>query len=89
MKGWVSTMKKAYPGLMVYERPINALSTGYYAAKTYSKVRAFLIGHPKVQFIFDTDWGGVPIARAIESLGREKKVHVIAFNTDRDILKPD
>lgn len=87
MKGWVDTMRKAYPGLKIYGTPTNALSTGYDAATTYAKVRAFLIGHPNVQFLFDTDWGGVPIARAIQSLGRAGSVHVIAFNTDPQILK--
>lgn len=86
MEAWLSVMKKAYPHLKVYGTPTNTLTTGYNPPTIYADTKAFLTGHPNVQFIFDTDWGGAPIAKAIEDAGLKGKTWVIGYNVDGQIL---
>ncbi len=87
MGGFFNTVQKDLPGVKIYGTPTNAaVSTGWNSTDMYTKIKAFLTGHPDVNFIFNSDWGGVSASQAVIDLGREGECFVIAYNTDEKIL---
>lgn len=86
-RGFQSAIKEALPTVKIYGKPNQAaVVTGWDSADMYSRVKAFLIGQPDVNFLFNRDWGGAPIAQVIKDLGLDGKVYVMGFNVDEKIL---
>ena len=87
MEAFSKTIKAAVPDLVIYGTPNQAaVNTGWVSADMYSKIKAFLIGHPDVNFVFNSDWGGPSAAQAIIDLGRVGEAYVACYNQDEKIL---
>jgi ABC-type sugar transport system substrate-binding protein len=87
MQAFYDTMKKEMPDIKIYGTYTKAaVVTGFVSTDIYTKTQAFLGGHPDVNFVFNTDWGGVPTAQAITDMGKEGKVYCVAYNVDEKIV---
>jgi ribose transport system substrate-binding protein len=82
MKGWMDTVKAAFPSIQVVGTPTNALTTGYTPADILSKMSSFMTGHPDVAFYYDSDWGAAEIGQLIERQHLQGKVATIGYNID-------
>lgn len=82
MKGWLDTVKAAFPQVQVIGSPTNALTTGYTPADILAKMSSFMTGHPDVAFYYDSDWGAAEIGQLIQRQGLQGKVATIGYNID-------
>ncbi len=82
MKGWVDTVKAAFPSVQVVGSPTNALTTGYTPADILAKASSFMTGHPNIAFYFDSDWGAAQIGQLIQRGSLQGKVATIGYNID-------
>lgn len=80
MSGFIDGITKGVPGATFVDNASNALTTTYDAAKTYDVYKAFLTGHPTVQFIENVDIGAEYADRAIKDAGQIGKVWTIGWN---------
>ena len=80
MKGFVDTIKAAIPDATFANDETNGLNTTYDPAATYDAYKAFLQGHPDVQFIENVDIGAEHADRAIKDSDLTGKVHTIGWN---------
>jgi ribose transport system substrate-binding protein len=80
MKGFVDTIKAAIPDATFANDETNGLNTTYDPAGTYDAYKAFLQGHPDVQFIENVDIGAEHADRAIKDSDMTGKVHTIGWN---------
>jgi ABC-type sugar transport system substrate-binding protein len=87
MQGWEQVVKKAFPMIKVTGTPTNAFTTGYTPATIETDMQAFITGHPKVQFYFDSDWGAAEIAQLIGSEHLKGKVFTLGFNIDSTYIQ--
>ena len=88
MQAFSDTMKKELPDNEIYGTNTKAaIVTGFVSNEIYSLTQAFLGGHPDVNFVFNTDWGGVPTAQAITDMGKEGEIYCVAYNVDEKILE--
>lgn len=86
MTQFVDTLKQQFPNLQVVGSPTDAFTTGYDAATIYSKMSAFITGHPDVDFYFDSDWGARDIGKLIGQRGLKDKVYTVGYNLDSTYL---
>jgi ABC-type sugar transport system substrate-binding protein len=82
MKGWIDTVKAAFPSVQVVGSPTNALTTGYTPADILSKASSFMTGHPNIAFYFDSDWGAAQIGQLIQRGSLQGKTATIGYNID-------
>jgi ABC-type sugar transport system substrate-binding protein len=82
MRGWLDVVQAAFPKMVVVGSPTNALTTGYIPATIYSKMSAFMTGHPQVKFYFDSDWGSAEIGELIDRNHLKGKVFTVGYNID-------
>jgi ribose transport system substrate-binding protein len=87
MKGWVETVKKAFPSVKVIGTPTNALTVGYDPAQVLAKVSSFMTGHPNVRFYYHTDWGANQIGQLIKRRNLQGKVDTIGYNLDKTYVQ--
>jgi len=80
MAGFIEGITKGIPGATFVDRASNALTTTYDPTKTYDAYKAFLTGHPTVQFIENVDIGAEYADRAIKDVGSSGKVFTIGWN---------
>ena len=80
LTGFVERLTKEYPNVKFVSPPAEALNVSYDEAKSYDAFKAFLTGHPEVDFIVNADLTTEHAARAIKDLGRGGKVHTIGWN---------
>ena len=57
-----------------------ALTIDYDTTKAYNEAKAFILGHPNVQFIMNADIGAEYIDRAIHDTGNDGKIFTIGWN---------
>ena len=86
MRGWSSAIRTAWPGVSIDDTPTTAPSDNYVPTTVYSNTKAYLLGHPDVQFIFHTDWGGEAIGKVLHDLNMKGKVYALGYNVDDGIL---
>jgi ABC-type sugar transport system substrate-binding protein len=80
MAGFIEGITKGVPGATFVNNPSNALTTSYDPSKTYDAYKAFLTGHPTVQFIENVDIGAEYADRAIKDAGLLGKIWTIGWN---------
>ena len=80
MAGFIEGITKGVPGATFVDNPSNALTTSYDPSKTYDAYKAFLTGHPTVQFIENVDIGAEYADRAIKDAGLLGKIWTIGWN---------
>lgn len=80
MEGFIEGITKGVPGATFVNSAANALTTSYDPSKTYDAYKAFLTGHPTVQFIENVDIGAEYADRAIKDLGSLGKIWTIGWN---------
>ena len=80
MIGFTEGITKGVPGATFVNNPSNALTTSYDPSKTYDAYKAFLAGHPTVQFIENVDIGAEYADRAIKDAGLIGKIWTIGWN---------
>ena len=80
MIGFTEGITKGVPGATFVNNPSNALTTSYDPSKTYDAYKAFLAGHPTVQFIENVDIGAEYADRAIKDAGSIGKIWTIGWN---------
>lgn len=80
LTGFVEALTAKYPNISFVSTPAEALNVSYDEATSYDAYKAFLTGHPDVDFIVNADLTTEHAARAIEDLGRTGKVHTIGWN---------
>ena len=80
MQGFIAQIKAKVPGATFVNDATNALTTSYDPAKTLDAYKAFLTGHPEVQFIENVDIGSAHAARAITEANLVGKTYVIGWN---------
>lgn len=83
MKGWVDTIKQAFPQVQVIGTPTNAFTTGYDPATVLAKMSSFMTGHPDVRLYYDSDWGANQIGQLIKQRNLKGKVDAIGYNLDK------
>jgi ABC-type sugar transport system substrate-binding protein len=81
LKGFHETIMKAIPEAKFVTTEENAINTSFVPAKTFDTYKAFLLGHPEVQFIENVDVGAEFADRAITELNRAGKVFTIGWNS--------
>ncbi len=86
MKGFIDGIKELVPGATFVNDETSALSTSYDPAGTYDAYKAFLLGHPEVQFIENVDIGAEHADRAIKDLSLTGNVHTIGWNVSKGQL---
>jgi ABC-type sugar transport system substrate-binding protein len=86
MRGWESIIKTAWPNVKIDDTPTGAPSDNYVPTTVYSETKAYLLGHPNVQFIFHTDWGGEAIGKVLRDQHLVGKVYSLGYNVDDGIL---
>lgn len=80
MKGFIDEITAKVPGAKFINNEQNALTTTYDPAKTLDAYKAFLTGHPDVEFIENVDIGSAQTARAIKEANLVGKTWVIGWN---------
>ena len=80
MKGFVEGITKAVPGAKFLNTEANALVTTYDSAKTLDAYKAYIAGHPTVEFIENVDIGAEYADRAITDAGLKGKAFTIGWN---------
>jgi ABC-type sugar transport system substrate-binding protein len=86
MQSFVDAVKQQFPSIQVVGSPTDAFTTGYDAAGIYSKMSAFMTGHPDVDLYFDSDWGARDIGKLIGQRSLKGKVYTVGYNTDSTYL---
>ncbi len=86
MKGWVETVKKAFPKMKVIGSPTNAFTTGYIPSDIYNKMASFMTGHPQVSLYFSSDWEAAEIGQLIGQRHLKGKVFALGYNIDGTIV---
>ena len=81
MKGFHDAIAKAIPDAKFVTTEENPLNTTFDEGKEFDIYKAFLLGHPEVQFIENVDVGAAFADRAITELHRVGKVFTIGWNT--------
>lgn len=80
LSGFVEGITKDVPGAKFINNATNALTTSYDSAKTLDAYKAFIAGHPDVQFIENVDIGAEYADRAITDAGLKGKAFTIGWN---------
>lgn len=86
MTGWVNIISEEFPDAEIVGTPTDAFTTTYDPGEVFSRMQAFLGGHPDVDFIFHTDWGAKTIGPLVTEMDKKGEVGVIGFNVDGDYL---
>jgi len=86
MKGWMQTVKAAYPQLKVIGTTTTAFTTGYVPADIYNKMSSFMTGHPQVSLYFSSDWEAAEIGQLIGQRHLKGKVFTLGYNIDGTIV---
>jgi len=86
MKGFRTTIQAAMPDVVFVNDESNALNVTLEMSKAYDTDKAFIVGHPDVQVIFNTDLTGASIDRAIVDTGNKGKMYSIAWNPSYEQL---
>jgi ribose transport system substrate-binding protein len=81
MKGFHDAIAKAIPDAKFVTTEENPLNTTFDEGKEFDIYKAFLLGHPDVQYIENVDVGAAFADRAITELHRVGKVFTIGWNT--------
>ena len=86
-QGIIDVFSEAYPDVPIYgDATEAAVETGWASTDQYDMTKAFLQGHPDVNFVFNVDWGGVPTAQAIDDLGKKGEAYCVGYNVDEKII---
>lgn len=80
MKSFRETIQKALPNAKFINTETNALATTFEPGKAYDAFKAFIEGHPDVDFIENVDISAEHAARAIKDAGKAGKINVIGWN---------
>jgi ABC-type sugar transport system substrate-binding protein len=80
MTGFMRTIKAAIPDAVFLNTPTTAINTTYDPSTMYSQAKAFILGHPQVQVIENSDIGAEEIDRVISDLGKKGKIFTVGWN---------
>ncbi len=80
MQSFYDTIMAAIPDAKFISAPDNALVVPYDQKQAYDTAKAYLTGHPDIQFIMNADIGAEQIGRAIHDAGLDGKVNTIGWN---------
>ncbi len=80
MTSFYNTIMAAIPNANFITTPTKALTVPYDTTQAYNAAKAFIIGHPNVQFIMNADIGAEYIDRAIQDTGNAGKIFTIGWN---------
>lgn len=80
MKSFRETIMAAIPDAKFVNTETNGLATTYDPAGTYDAYKAFIAGHPDLQFIENVDIGAEHANRAIKDAGMEGKIFTLGWN---------
>jgi len=80
MQSFYDTIMAAIPDAKFISAPSNALVVPYDTTQAYNTAKAFLTGHPDIQFIMNADIGAEQIDRAIHDAGKDGKIFTIGWN---------
>jgi ABC-type sugar transport system substrate-binding protein len=80
MKGFRETIQAAIPDAKFITDETNALNVSFDAATALDRYKAFIAGHPDIQFILNGDISAEQAARAVKEAGLEGKAWVTGWN---------
>jgi ABC-type sugar transport system substrate-binding protein len=87
MQAYQNRLTQLDPGVDFVNTSKTALNTGFSNADVYSDVHAYLVGHPDVQVVYQTDTGATTVAKVVSDLNMGGKTFVVGHNPDLNTFR--